>query len=123
MFEYLDSSTQKKISEYLRKAFDACARVVRQPFGQEINCSKYLKAHQTNLWIYALSERLALIDSDSKHLFEALSNDSKVIIDRRSKHDWELFGNETLVRYAMTDPAQLHRSPLKYKLSLACAAQ
>lgn len=123
MFEYLDSSTQKKISDYLRKAFDACARVVRQPFGQEINCSKYLKAHQTNLWIYALSERLALIYSDSKHLFEALSNDSKVIIDRRSKHDWELFGNETLVRYAMTDPAQLHRSPLKYKLSLACAAQ
>ena len=102
--KYLDSNVQEEIFGQLRKVFNTLARTIRRPMSAQISLKSYSNAHQVNLWLYALANRITeVLPSQSISLNELLA-DSKEIIDRISPSAWDGFAINRLSNYAQHDP-------------------
>lgn len=105
---HLAPADQLYIGAELTKIFNSLARIVRKPLSAQIDWISYIRAHEVNLWLYALARRMsALIHKDESQPFKKLVEDSESLIERLSVSEWETLTSPELIKYLRGDPDQI----------------
>ncbi|PHN51617.1 VPA1262 family protein [Pseudomonas syringae] len=105
---YLAPEDQKAIVAELWKIFNALARTIRQPFSAQVSWQSHIRAHEVNLWLYALARRIdALVDVDASPSLAELLLESEEIIDRLPDSYRDYATSTELLTYMKGDPNQL----------------
>ncbi|WP_219094510.1 VPA1262 family protein [Pseudomonas sp. UMAB-40] len=105
---HLAPADQQYIVGELSKIFNNLARTVRQPLSAQVDWTSYIRAHEVNLWLYALARRIAaLIHTHESQPLKKLLEDSESLIERLSVSDWETLTSRELLKYLMGDPDQI----------------
>jgi len=111
---------QQYIVGELSKIFNNLARTVRQPLSAQVDWTSYIRAHEVNLWLYALARRVAaLIHTDESQPLKKLLEDSESLIERLSVSEWENLTSRELLKYLMGDPDQIKSHRLLDTISAA----
>ena len=86
------------------KTFNTLARTIRQPLSAQVDWTLYIRAHEVNLWLYALARRVAaLIQLDKDQNLERLIQNSELLIERISTSELDTLVNCELLKYLMSD--------------------
>lgn len=105
---HLAPADQLYIVAELTKIFNSLARTVRKPLSAQIDWNSYIRAHEVNLWLYALARRMAaLIHKDESQPLKKLMEDGESLIERLSVSEWETFTSPELIKYLRGDPDQI----------------
>jgi hypothetical protein len=92
----------------ISKIFNNLARTIRQPLSAQVDWTSYIRAHEVNLWLYALARRIAaLIHMDENQPLQRLVKDSELLIERLSVSEWETLTSCELPKYLMGDSDQI----------------
>lgn len=117
---HLAPADQQYIVGELSKIFNNLARIVRQPLSAQVAWTSYIRAHEVNLWLYALARRVAaLIHTDESQPLKKLLEDSESLIERLSVSEWENLTSRELLKYLMGDPDQIKSHRLLDTISAA----
>nr|WP_315437684.1 hypothetical protein [uncultured Pseudomonas sp.] len=117
---YLAPEDQKAIVAELWKIFNALARTIRQPFSAQVSWQSHIRAHEVNLWLYALARRIdALVDVDATPSLAELLLESEEIIDRLPDTYRDYATSTELLTYMKGDPDQLKSHSLNHTIQKA----
>lgn len=117
---YLAPEDQKAIVTELWKIFNALARTIRQPFSAQISWQSHIRAHEVNLWLYALARRIdALVDVEATPSLAELLVESEEIIDRLPDAYRDYATSTELLTYMKGDPDQLKSHSLSHTIHKA----
>lgn len=107
--KYINSDTLEGIFQEFRKVFNILARTIRRPMSDQINWKSYSNAHQVNLWLYGLTNKIAAMLPDQSVPLDELLVESKEIMERASPSAWDSFSINRLSNYGTSEP-QIIRS-------------
>lgn len=117
---YLAPKNLETVIAELWKVFNALARTIRQPLSAQISWSSHIRAHEVNLWLYALARRIyALIDDETNQSLSELLRESELIIDRLPLSYRENLTNRELLTYMKGDPDQIKSHSLRHTIQAA----
>lgn len=117
---YLASEDQKAVFDELWKIFNSLARTIRQPLSAQISWQSHIRAHEVNLWLYALARRIAaLVDDETQQPLAELLEQSESIIDRLPDAYRDSVTSTELITYVKGDPDQLKSHSLRHTIHAA----
>lgn len=117
---HLALTDQMQVINELWKIFNLLARTTRQPLSAQVDWSSHIRAHEVNLWLYALARRIAaLVHNDENPSLKELLEESESLIERLSVSEREDFTNRELMKYLMGDPDQIKCHPLLHTIEFA----
>jgi hypothetical protein len=117
---YLAPEGQKVIVAELWKIFNALARTIRQPLSAQVSWQSHIRAHEVNLWLYALARRIdALVEVDATPSLAELLLESEEIIDRLPDRYRDYSASSELLTYMKSDPDQLKSHSLNHTIRKA----
>lgn len=102
--KYINSDTQESIFQELRRVFNILARTIRRPMSDQINWKSYSNAHQVNLWLYGLTNKIAAMLPEQSVPIDELLVESKEIMERISPSTWDSFSINMLSNYGTPEP-------------------
>jgi len=117
---YLAPEDQEAVVAELWKVFNTLARTIRQPLSAQISWISHIRAHEVNLWLYALARRIdALIDDEVSQSLAELLRESELIIDRLPDSYRERATSTELLTYMKGDPDQIKSHSLRHTIHSA----
>lgn len=121
---YLAPEEQKTIIAELWKIFSVQARTIRIPFSAQVNWKSHIRAHEVNIWLYALARRIdALIAVEATPSLAELLRESSEIIDRLPDRYRDSVTSTELLTYMEGDPEQLKSHRLCYTMHNAITSR
>lgn len=118
---YLATEDQESVVAELWRVFNTLARTIRKPLSSQVDWVSYIRAHEVNLWIYALARRIeALIDDETNESLAELLRESELIVDRFPY--MESVASTELLTYMRGDPVQIIFHSLRHTIDAAITA-
>jgi hypothetical protein len=101
---YLEPEDQMQVIYKLWKSFKQIARTIRHPLSAQVNWTSHIRAHEANLWLFALACRIdTLVHSDENQPLSELLKESESLIERLSVSEWDNFSSQELLKYFKDD--------------------
>ncbi len=120
---HLSPTDQAQIFDELWKIFKSIARTIRQPLSAQVGWTYHIRAHEVNLWLYALARRMAsLVHKDNNQSLKELLEESELLIERLPISAWENGTNQELLMYLKGDPDQIKTHRLLHPIQVAINA-
>jgi hypothetical protein len=117
---YVAPADQEAIFDDLWKVFNSLARTIRQPLSAQVSWRSHNKAHEVNLWLYALARRIeTLVHTEERQPLRELLQQSKSIIERLPAATLDKATTPDLLTYVKVDPGQIRAHSLHHTLRKA----
>jgi hypothetical protein len=112
---YLDEQHFEGLMGELAKVSNKVLRIVHLPLSADVDWSRHTRAHEVNMWVYALARRMAALQRRNQcHSLEKLIQNSSMVAARLTEDQLQKTINRDLAQYTMDDPKLIEGHSLRY---------